>query len=244
VLARVHRRLLPLLLLAVLVAGGCQMQVAVDIKVDEDGSGLVTVGVGLDDDALARAGNLDEQLRVDDLRAAGWYVPAPSREGDVTWVRASKPFATPDQARAVFEEITGPDGAFRQFEVTRDESAFGTSYRVRGVVDLTDGPGSFSDAELTAALEGDPFGGSIEAAEREEGRSVAEMVRFRVAVDLPGAAGPKVFEPSLSAEEATVIDASSNRSSLLATAWIWLLGGLVGLVTLVVLRKGFTRLRA
>ena len=50
---------------------GCQVDLHVDVQVNEDGSGSVTVAAGLDDAALARVGNLDQQLRVDDLEAGG-----------------------------------------------------------------------------------------------------------------------------------------------------------------------------
>lgn len=245
VLAPLRRRIAPLLLLLPLLVllAACQMQVAVDVTVEEDGSGLVSVGVGLDDDALARAGNLDEQLRVDDLRAAGWYVAPPAREGDVTWVRASKAFSTPEQAASVLGEITGPDGALRDFEVGREEGTFGTTYTVDGIVDLTAGPATFSDAELAAALEGEPFGGLIQAIEAEEGRPISEMVTFRVTTDLPGAAAPQVYEASFADAEPTVVDSSSTQSSAWATAWIWILAVLVGAIVLVVLRQGFRRVR-
>lgn len=239
----VRLRLLTLVAALALLAG-CQMQVAVDVRVDEDGSGAVTVGVGLDDDALQRAGNLEEQLRVDDLRAAGWYVGPAQREGDLTWVRATKQFATPEDAAAIFAEITGPDGALREFEVKREESAFGTSYSVDGVVDLTTGPAAFSDPELTAALEGDPFGGTLQAIEAEEGRPIAEMVDFRLTTSLPGDAVPEVFEASLGDTGPVVVDASSTQSSPLATAWIWVLALAIGFVVLFVLRVGFRRVRA
>jgi hypothetical protein len=231
-------------LLGLAVLTGCQMHVAVDVRVEEDGSGAVTVGVGLDDAALRRAGNLDEQLRVDDLRAAGWYVAPPTREGEVTWVRATKQFATPEQAAAIFAEISGPQGAFRDFEVTREESTFGTTYSVDGVVDLTAGPAAFSDPELTAALEGDPFGGTLQAIEAEEGRPIAHMVDFRVSTALPGEEIPEVFEASFVDTEPTVVDASSTQSSTIASVWIWVIAIALGIIVLVVLRQGFRRVRA
>ena len=57
---------------AVLALAGCQVRVAVDTHVERDGHGLLTVGVGLDDQALAQVGDLDRQVRVGDLAGAGW----------------------------------------------------------------------------------------------------------------------------------------------------------------------------
>ena len=80
----------------VLVLAGCQVKVLVDTKVNRDGSGTITVSVGLDEAALAQVGDLRSQLRVSDLEAAGWKVTGPAHEADGdTWVRASKSFADP-----------------------------------------------------------------------------------------------------------------------------------------------------
>ena len=81
-------------------------------------------------------------------QAAGWAVTAPAREGDRTWVRASKSFSTPEEGTAVLAELTGPQGPFRDFVVKVDDGAFGTDYSVHGVVDLTGGPAAFGDQEL------------------------------------------------------------------------------------------------
>jgi hypothetical protein len=225
----------------VLVVGaGCQLDVAVDVRVNEDGSGSVTAGVGLDDDALGRVGNLDRQLRVDDLAAAGWAVTAPIREGDLTWVRATKNFASPDEAGVVLSELTGSAGPFREFAVRVDDGMFGRDYEVAGTVDLREGPAAFGDEELSAALGGDPFGGTLEVIEREEGQPVAEMVDFRVTVQLPGAE-PKVFTPGFADADATAVEASSSTRNAWSTVAIWLVIGLVVVVGIVVLRQGFRR---
>jgi hypothetical protein len=232
------------LLLAVLGLGllaGCQVDLTVGVRLDDDGSGSVTVAAGLDAAALARAGNLEGQLRVDDLRAAGWTVTAPTREGETTWVRASKPFSSPDEAAAVIDELTGPDGAFRGFEVRVDDGMFGTDYSVRGTVDLTEGPRAFGDDELAAALGGDPFGGTLEAIERDEGRPISEMVDFHVVVDLPGADEPTVYELGFADGQPTEIDTTSSRRSNLSAVVIWGLIAVVIAIALLVLRRGFRR---
>lgn len=228
----------------VLVVTGCRMQVAVDIAVDEDGGGMVTVGVGLDDDALDRVGDLRRQVRVDDLVSAGWEVSDPQKDLDgLTWIRARKPFRDPAEATAVLGELTGPDGAFRDFTVSRDDGLLGTTYRVKGTVDLTAGPQAFSDAELAAALGGDPFGGTLTAIEQEEGASVGEMVDFRVTVALPSAS-PRSYTASFDDDRPTSVDASSTVSSPAATLLVWLLIAAVGFAVLVALRQAFRRVRS
>lgn len=233
---------LVLLLVALCLLAGCQIDLTVDIRLNDDGSGRVTVGAGLDDDALARTGNLERQLRADDLRAAGWDVSGPVREGDLTWVRASKAFTTPDEAGVVLAEVTGDGGPFRDFAVRVDEGMVGRDYAVTGTVDLTQGPQAFGDDELSAALGGDPFGGTLEAIEREEGRPISEMVEFHVSVELPGTDAPTVYTPSFTDAQPTEISATSSQRSSVASFAIWGLVALVGVIALVALRKGFKRI--
>lgn len=236
---------LVVVLVGVLALTGCQMTIAVDVTVNPDLTGRVTVGVGLDDDALARAGDLDQQLRVDDVRAAGWEVGGARLEDDgLTWVRATKTFADPGQFSLIMEELTGPDGAFRDWNLAKSSSVTGTEWTVDGIVDLTEGPETFSDPQLAASLGGDPFGGSLAEIEQEEGSPVAELVDFRITVDLPAAAAPDVTEASFSDPAPTRVAASSTERSWWATGWIVGLVLLVAVLVAVVLRAGFRRVRA
>ena len=96
------RRLLPLLVVLLgWATTACHVSIAAGVDVARDGSGRVSAGVGLDADAVKEIGDPATALRVDDLRRAGWQVEGPRREDDgLTWVRASKPFADPEQAMA------------------------------------------------------------------------------------------------------------------------------------------------
>ena len=138
-------------------------------------------------------------------------------------------------------ELTGPQGPFRDFVVKVDDGAFGTDYSVHGVVDLTGGPAAFGDQELSTLLGGDPYGGTLAAIERDEGRPVSDMVDFQMNVSLPGDGSPTVYTPSFADEQATQVSASSSQRSTMATFAIWGLVALVGVIGLVVLRQGFKR---
>ncbi len=230
-------RCLFLVLVAVLLAG-CQLDVHVDIVMESDGSGSVAVEVVVDDDALARVGNLESQLRVDDLRASGWEVQAPSRQNGTTSIRAVKPFASTAEGSLILDELTGPDGPFRDFDLRVDEGVLGSEYAVTGTIDLTGGPQAFGDEELRATLGGDPLGDTVARIEQEEGRPVADMVDFRVTVDVPGAA-PEVYTPSFADAQPTSIDVSHESRSV--AVWMVGLGAVVvvGVVGLVVSRRAF-----
>ena len=149
-----RRRLLPLLVaLLAWATGACQISLTAGVDVNRDGSGRVVAGLGLDDEAVKEVGDLATALRLDDVRAAGWQVDPPRKEGDgLTWVRASKPFAQPEQVPAIVAELNGANGPFRGFAVTRTRSLTRTKTTFTGTVDLAAGLTGLADAELTAAL--------------------------------------------------------------------------------------------
>lgn len=228
-------RLLPRLLapfVLVVLGAACEVRTEVTIEVDEAGAGTVMVAVGLDADAVSRLPGLSDLVRVQDLEDAGWTMSGPDRDDDgMRWFRAEKPFATAEEATAILAEISGPDGPFRDLEVTR-ERAFGrTDLRFDGTVDLTGGLVAFSDAALAQSLEGQPLGEPIEQVERRLGATAAEVFRFQLAVRMPGdiesnaAAGDEegaaTWRPSLADPAPTEVRASSRvlrRGSILAAA--------------------------
>ena len=147
-----------LLLLAVLTAGGCRVDASVAIVVDGDGSGTVTVGLILDDEAVDLVGGIEEQLRIDDLADAEWTVVGPNRlpTGDTT-VTATKSFDSPERLADVLDEIVGP-GVFEDVTLTRHRTFARTEWRLNGRVDLSGGLELFSDPELAETLSGLPLG--------------------------------------------------------------------------------------
>jgi hypothetical protein len=240
-LGRFATRVVAALALLIVLAG-CQVHLTVDTKVEADGSGTVSVGVGLDDEALAKVGDLGAQLRVDDLRASGWTVTGPTREGDGnTWVRATKPFSDPAGATSVLNEVNGPEGAFGGWKVARSSSTLSTSYSVTGAADLTKGMATFSDQALSDALGGDPYGGGIAALEQEQGRPVSDMVDVRVTVEVPGAT--RTFTPSLADAKPTPVKVTASEFGPLVTVFAVGAALVVGGAVLVMLRRRANRHR-
>jgi hypothetical protein len=169
------------------VASGCQVTLSAGIEVGADGSGTVHAGVGFDDEAVAEVGDLAAALRADDLRQAGWEVAGPAPEEDgLTWVRASKDFDDPEEAAAVAAELSGPDGPFRDFRVTRERSLLRTKTSFSGVADLSRGLAGLSDAELQAALGDFDLGLDVDGLRRRFGDTLGDRVRVQVSATLPG----------------------------------------------------------
>ena len=173
--------------LAVVVAAACQVQIEVGVDLGDDGAGRVDVGVALDADAAGQVPDLAAQLEVDDLVDGGWTVTGPALEEDgLTWVRASKPFATLDEAESILGQVDGPSGPFREFELERRRSFLAETWRLRGTVDLSGGLAGFSDDALRERLDGASFGATDAELERRAGQPLDRAVRFRVEAVLPG----------------------------------------------------------
>lgn len=173
-------------MLLVLITAGCQVQIHTTVTMQESGRGVVTQAVGFDDDAMRRVGDLDRQLRVEDLAAAGWTVDPAVKEGDTTWVRAHHTFSDPAEATALVGQLSGPDGPYRDLRIARDEGLLSASYSVSGVIDPTAGFTMFGDPELLSTMGGDGSGGLLDRIAAEEGRPAADMVTIAFTSELPG----------------------------------------------------------
>ena len=178
------RRLLPLLVgLLAWATTACQLTVTAGIDVNRDGTGRVSAGLGLDADAVKEVGDLTTALKLDDVRAAGWQVDTPRKEGDgLTWVRASKPFADPAQVPVLLAELNGPDGPFRNFNVVRAKSLTRSKTMFTGTLDLARGLTGLSDPELNAALGDVDLGLDLEGLRRRFG----DQLKVQVTAGLPG----------------------------------------------------------
>src|SRR5690606_23798725 len=134
----------------VLVVSGCRLEIDLNVTVDEDGSGVVEVVLGLDAGAVERVGgDLEAVLAVDDLVDAGWEFDGPSEDADgFTRVRISHPFGTPEEAAEVFGQIAAEDGPFQDFRVTRKTSFAETRWGFSGRIDFQGGVEAFGDDML------------------------------------------------------------------------------------------------
>jgi len=226
--------------MALLVLSGCRMQVDTTIAIEADGSGTVTQAVGLDDAALDRIGDLERQLAVDDLEAAGWTVDEPVRDGELTWVRAHREVDDTTELAVVVSELNGPDGPFRDIATGQSDAFLDRTTEFIATYDLTGGPALFADADL-AAVEGDPWGNLLARIEADEGRPVTEMVDFSVTVELPGGY-VETWTPSFADPEPTVISARQDESKVVDRL-VQLLVVVLVLATLVALRVAWVARR-
>ncbi len=209
-----------LLLALVLALAACQVDIEVGIGFNEDGSGLVTVDVALDQEAVALAPDITSLLLIEDIEdpASGWSYNDPRIDDQGrTSFSASKPFGSPEQLESVLAEIFGSADVFRDFTFERATSFAQTDYRVTGVVDLSDGMDLFIDPRLTERLGGEPLGQPISnLSDAQAG------VAVRLVLDLPvGAEQEETLELGQGAVsiEMTAQEESGTAVTLRWVAW-------------------------
>lgn len=174
-------------LLLLVLATGCQVTLTAGVDAERDGSGWVRAGLGLDAEALRQLGDPRRELRLDDLRQAGWEVTGPRAEGDdLTWVRAAKRFGTPEEAASVAAELSGPEGPFREFRLERSKSFLKTRTSFSGLVDLANGLAGLNDPGVQAKLGDADLELDLAGLQRRFGPDVNRAVRVRVEAKLPG----------------------------------------------------------
>ena len=189
-------RLIILGALVAIVLAGCQVDSLVAIRVNQGGSGTVTVTVHLDAEAAERLGDPATSVQLSDLVAAGWVVDSPKTEtsgalkGGVTLVVRRK-FGSPDELAQVLGEIggtpgkTGSPAVFSDVQLKLTDGFASTDYSFSSALSLTGSMEQFSDPELTAALGGLPLARTPEELQAE-GLTAASAATLKVSVRLPG----------------------------------------------------------
>jgi hypothetical protein len=234
-----RRTLLSLLaIVAVLLAGACEVRSQVGVSVDEDGSGTVDVTVRLDGEAARRLGDPATALRTDDLVAAGWTVQEPAAAEDGLVLEARRSFASPEDLPGVLDELGGVDGVFRDVRLEIDDGFARTEYAFSARVELTGSPEQFGDAALTEALGGLPLARTPEEL-AFSGAADPSAMTLEVAVELPGGDpdtngdvrdGAAVWSFPVTGGEPTSAELSSTATVESDTTRIMVLVGVGGLL--------------
>lgn len=191
----VLRRLL-LLLLGALVLASCRLDVTVEVIVEPDGTGTVTVVAIADEGLVGQVDGLADALVFDDVERGGWEVDGPVATDDGgLQATFSHRFSSAQELANILNSIGPPVASMQVGRTTEDEQ---TTNAVRGLLVLEDGFAAFTDDDLTAAVGGLPFGDRFAAT----GLSPDEAMSFTLRISMPGevisATGvevePQVFE--------------------------------------------------
>ena len=169
--------------LMLLVLSACQVQIAADVNVTENGSGQVTVVVAADAATLRAAPELVDSLQLDDLREAGWTatVQNPTADGGAG-ITLVHDFNNPNEATVLLTELSGPRGPLRDFVLERAGRTNDSTFSFTGAGGLPDGTSGFADSEALVALGAAPFEASIEGL----GVRLADVLQVSVRLTLPG----------------------------------------------------------
>ncbi|GJM38091.1 MAG: hypothetical protein DHS20C19_14580 [Acidimicrobiales bacterium] len=247
------RRVRVLLLgMLILLASACRVDTTIDIHVEPDGSGTVTVTVVADPAAVAALADDPAELVFDDLTDAGWTIEGPTVDGSGAMdFSATKRFENAEDLQGVLSEFIREDRDDITFvdivlEKTHAFDRIGlapakTHYEVTGTLDPNPSPDAFVDSFLPDDLDLSNRGAEL-AEERGDDSTISVRVR------LPGTESTEtgeedgeavVWQATFGADELVVIDASSTVEDILPRVWalVALLAGLF-LIGLLLSRLG------
>jgi hypothetical protein len=159
---------------------GCRIDISVDMTVEPDGTGTITLVATADAAVVAAVPTLADELATDDIAAAGWVIDGPTArpDGGLT-MTMSHDFASDGEATNLLNSYGPP---FNQMAMTSNSSGDDTTTRLTGQLGLPDGFESFADDDLIAAVGSIPFADEIEASGATPESSINAVIRTQ----LPG----------------------------------------------------------
>lgn len=173
-------RPLAIVLVSLLALTACRLDVSVDVAMQPDGTGVVTLVAVADAELVARVPDLVDDLRLEDALANGWVVEGPvaAADGALT-ITLSHEFSSHVELANVLNSIGPP---LIDMGAARTADGEQTTNAIRGVLRLPNGFESFADADLVAAAGGLPFADEFAAA----GATPSESMTFTFRAALPG----------------------------------------------------------
>lgn len=220
-----------------LVAASCQATAAVDLQIEPNGQGTLSVVVTADQNMVAAAPGLAESLSLSDAQAAGWQVSpvAPDAQGRLQ-VRLWHDFDTPEEANLLLSQLSGSEGPFRGLKVGRERDGGRSTWTLDGTLELVNGLSSLADAGLIQLAQAAPFQQDLAAS----GLTLDQVFLVTFRVTMPGTIDSTTGVQDVSTVQWTapldgttveVTTQSTHESRLgavagpLAPALLWLAGG-------------------
>jgi hypothetical protein len=224
-----------LIVIAVVLLAACHVDATVDIAVEADGSGTITVTAIADADVVSQAPGLAEDLRFDDAEAAGWTVTAPVATADGgLQVELSHDFANPEEATALLQSINGSGGPLHGVVLSRGIDERGTIVSLTGSLRI-DGLAAFADPDVLAAIGATPYAEQVAASNSSPSQAVGVTVRAELPGKITSATGT-VENGSVSwivPVDGSQIDLGTTATDDHGTARIWGVASNVALIALV-----------
>ena len=134
-------RLAVVVVAVALLVSACGVRASVDVRVRDDGSGVVKVSVVADADAVKAVESggapIESAVRLTDLADAGWVVGTWVHPADGSAsVVLTKKFGDSAGLASIVREISGAGGPLQGVRATRSGTITGTDYSVKGTIDL------------------------------------------------------------------------------------------------------------
>lgn len=166
---------------ATLTLSACRLDVVVEVQMQPDGTGVVTVEAIADPELVAQVPDLVDGPRLEDAVANGWTVEGPALvEGGGARIVLTHPFTSAAELANVLTSIGPPLTQMAAARTVGDDGQVVNG--INGVLTLPDGFASFADADLIAAVGGVPFDREIQAT----GTPIDQAFSFTYRVALPG----------------------------------------------------------
>ncbi len=168
------------LCVCIVALAGCRVDLSVDLVVEPDGTGTISLVATADADVVAAVPTLADELATDDIIAAGWEIDGPTAlpDGGLT-ITLTHGFASDAEATNLLNSLGPP---FNQMAMTRNTSGEDTTTRLTGLLGLPDGFESFADEDLIAAVGSVPFAEQIAVSGATPESSINAVIR----AELPG----------------------------------------------------------
>lgn len=175
-----------LLFSAALLLTACRLDANVDVMMNPDGSGEVSLAVSVDADVVQQVPGLEGSLSLTDAIANGWVAEGPAATDDGgLGLTLRHPFTSVAEASNVLTSLGPPFTGISLAQIltppTGEPDEIATT--LMGSLSLPGGTfDAFADSELLAATGGTPFGAQLAAA----GATPASSMSIRLTMRLPG----------------------------------------------------------
>ncbi len=211
---------------SVLLLASCRVDVTIDVDMAENGSGELSVTVVADAAVVAAAPGLAEDLRTDDLMAAGWSTEgAQPTSGGGLALMIVHPFDTPEQATALLSTLNGPTGPLQSISIQRVATISEISYSITGTGRLDSGLEAFADPDLLATVGGTPYAEQIAASGAAPIDTVGVVLRLRVPGEVRSTTG-RLVDADADVDVGGVVDAPTTATDRsIPIDWIVALDG-------------------
>jgi hypothetical protein len=176
-------RLALAIIVGAIVLSSCRVDGTVQLKMNRNGSGDVTVTVVADKALVAAEPGVLTDFRSEDLIKAGWSISGPeTRDDGSAQVIVTKPFRNPGEATNILSQINGAKGPLKNVVISRAGKDTNSTFTLTGQVDSDGGLEAFVDDGTLALLGDAPYSANVAGT----GTDLGDVVGMNFEAILPG----------------------------------------------------------